>query len=626
LSAIACDDSSATSVAIEAPPPTERPLPPPVAVSPEPQGIGLTDPAFIALPDATADYGRLGGAVYQIEVPRDWNGRLVLYMHGFQGLAPKSSVQSPFFRSHLIRNGYAWGASSFSSTALIPGRAADETAALWDHFVVAHGRPEFTYVTGHSMGGAATHIAAERYGERFDGALAVCGFAGQTAQARIVTDWFFAAAYAASVTQTEFDASTDINDLTHNRIVPALGEPAARAVFEDALIAITGGARAFDRLGIQAEEGTNWSRSALLVPSRLGTNAGRDYDFAAGSSVSEEDFEAGVLRVIEDEAQMANFIAGNEITGDLTMPMLTLHTTGDWQVPLDQQILLHEAVDLAGKSNLLVQRAIRDPHHCSTTATEWETAFDDLVSWVEDGVTPAGETLTSGALSAAGRAFTLSPRFGDDAADTVPGAANRVTLQGATSIDGKPADGHFFWIEVISRGLRTPCSFPADVLRAGRYERVVAAATEVRGCGAVGTELYAVTSRQGDLLYAGPIDWPEGARLIEADLEFSTIVPDPVAEAHTTLYGTVLDATGRHLPPGTEIEAFIGETLCGVAALSPVEMDFLGADRYDLLVVGPDSVPGCAFDQPLTLVVDGIRVAQTASHDGSAHSLDLRLD
>src|SRR4029453_13245833 len=40
---------------------TPRPIPPPVAVRQEPEGVMLEDPAFEALPGARADFGRLGG-------------------------------------------------------------------------------------------------------------------------------------------------------------------------------------------------------------------------------------------------------------------------------------------------------------------------------------------------------------------------------------------------------------------------------------------------------------------------------------------------------------------------------------------------------------------------------------
>jgi hypothetical protein len=58
-----------------------------------------------------ADFGRLGGAVYRIEIPRR-NGRLVLFMHGFEEFGPEADVTAPDFRRYLIARGYAWGAPS----------------------------------------------------------------------------------------------------------------------------------------------------------------------------------------------------------------------------------------------------------------------------------------------------------------------------------------------------------------------------------------------------------------------------------------------------------------------------------------------------------------------------------
>ena len=169
-----------------------------------PQGVTLADPAFTASPGATADFGRLGGAVYQIEMPKRWNGRLLLYMHGFEELGPQARVTAPDFRRYLIAKGYAWGASSFSSTGLIPGRSTDETVALWDYFARTYGRPKWTYVSGLSTGGMSAHIAAERYANRFDGALALCGSAGQTEAVSQGADFFAVAAYTVGLTQAEF--------------------------------------------------------------------------------------------------------------------------------------------------------------------------------------------------------------------------------------------------------------------------------------------------------------------------------------------------------------------------------------------------------------------------------------
>lgn len=604
---------------------TPRPLPPPVAISPEAQGIELGDPAFDALPGAKADYGRLGGAVYQIEMPDDWNGRLFMYQHGFQSLAPKAEVQEPLLRRYLVSHGWAWAASSFSSTSLIPGRAADESAALWDYFVGKYRRPAYTYVGGDSMGGAATNIAAERYGDRYDGALSMCGFAGQSAQTEIVVDYFFAAAYVAGISQAEFDASTDYPKMINERIVPALKDPVRREQFEGLVVALTGGPRPFDRLGIHLEEKTNWFRSGILIAARLGTNIGRTYALAPGGRISSEDFNRGVIRMSADETRRAEFEKGNEITGFLQIPTITLHTTGDWQVPIDQEQTLRRAVDAAGRGDLLVQRVIAAPEHCGFTETEEARALDDLVMWVEAGTKPAGDDVMQSDLSRAGARFALSERFGSGDSARVPGATERVTVRGTITFDGTPADdGTFMWIEVRRNGLVAACSFNGEPVKDGRFERVVASDTEVRGCGGPGASIYAVTFASDHLLYSGPVAWPAGDSVtLNADFDrAAAVVP---GERITPIFGSASNVEGNRLPPGSVIEALAGDIVCARTSIPPVIMQFSQPDEYGLLAVGPEAVPGCVRDAALTFRVNGQPVDGAVTNDLqlSTHRMDL---
>jgi dipeptidyl aminopeptidase/acylaminoacyl peptidase len=57
------------------------------------------------------------------------------------------------------------------------------------------------------------------------------------------------------------------------------------------------------------------------------------------------------------------FVDGNDVTGELQVPLLTLHSTGDGQVPIEQARILRRRVDAAGKGDLLVQRVIADASH-----------------------------------------------------------------------------------------------------------------------------------------------------------------------------------------------------------------------------------------------------------------------
>ena len=48
--------------------------------------------AHVVPADAVVDTGRLAGAAYRVDVPRDWSGGLVVYAHGYQvpGAPPSS--------------------------------------------------------------------------------------------------------------------------------------------------------------------------------------------------------------------------------------------------------------------------------------------------------------------------------------------------------------------------------------------------------------------------------------------------------------------------------------------------------------------------------------------------------
>jgi hypothetical protein len=589
-------------------------LPPPVDVRQEPEGVTLEDPAFEPLPGAHADYGRLGGSVYEIEVPAHWNGRLVLFMHGFGELAPSAGVTPPAIRRYLIGQGYAWGASSFSSTSMIPGRAADETAAVWDLFARRYGRPARTYVTGQSMGGGATHIAAERYANRFDGALGLCGQASQTTGARITTDFFVAAAYAAGLTQRDYDHGS-VGELIHERIRPALRRPSIHRRFEDIMVSLTGGPRPFAREGFRMEEETNLHRAELLVGSRIASNRRTRYRLGPPSSVSGRAFNRAAIRLRTNATLRRQFIAGSETTGRLAMPLLTLHTTGDGQVPIEQLRLLRQRARAAGRGRLLVSRVFRDPGHCGFTSIEWAAALRALVRWVEHGVRPRGND-----LSRLRPRFELSPRPGTPEADAVPGARRRVVVRGDLRLDGARFDSRWLGAVVLDRGLVTPCQLTLSQVQRGRGSVAVVADAEASGCGRPGARI-ALWTFAHDRIVFSRTSWRWPARgVLRARGSFASGEPNGVAGRRAEFGGGVYRRDGRQLRGGTRVEAFIGTTRCGVASVRRTG-SFTG---FSLTVVGPDAIPGCKDGATIRFRVNGRRAPETALNEpGTAAQLDL---
>jgi fermentation-respiration switch protein FrsA (DUF1100 family) len=76
-------------------------------------------------------------------------------------------------------------------------------------------------------------------------------------------------------------------------------------------------------------------------------------------------------------------------TGNLKIPVLTLHTTRDPVVPFFHEALYAGTVAGQGKSDLLVQRSFNRFGHCAFQPAEVAQGMQQLVAWAEAGVKPA---------------------------------------------------------------------------------------------------------------------------------------------------------------------------------------------------------------------------------------------
>ena len=420
----ACRDDEPKPIA--EPPLAVDPTAVPAEVSQQPTRI--RDPRFTPLSGARADYGVLDDAAYRIEIPRSWNGGLVMYAHGYRGEGPDLSVSDPPIRRHLIENGYAWAASSFRMNGYRPDIGMEDTLALKEHFIRRYGAPRWTIIEGTSMGGHVLFASLELHPDAYQGALAECAAIG-------IDEIDYLAAFAAAA---EYISGVDLlgapDAQTYVRRVigewlPAVGFAQTPTEKGRALLSVgkylMGGDLPYWREGFIARFTQAANLLLLGDPNRRDTPAGRAldtrdvvYQIDAGLGFTTEELNARVRRFepLSGPPATVQDRVFEELTGRISVPVISLHTTGDAFVPFSLEQAYRRLTIAAGTSDLLVQRAIRRPAHCQFDGAELTRAFDDLVAWIERGAKPDGDDVLAADPARLGLRWT-TPLLPDDPAN-----------------------------------------------------------------------------------------------------------------------------------------------------------------------------------------------------------------
>jgi pimeloyl-ACP methyl ester carboxylesterase len=398
---------------------------PPACTAPEPSdtkpGYLVADPdcevngtPFTALDGATVHTGVRGGAAYRIEVPQRWNGRLVVYAHGYRGQGTTVYVSNPELRAHYISRGYAWAASSYATNGYDVGQGVRDTYALIDVFRTVTGKhARRVYLTGASMGGHVTAVAVEEHPRAFAGAMPYCGVLGDTE----LFDWFLdAGVTAAALTGVpiEFPAQPDAAYPARwagqvGAIRAGLTGTEAGRTWSDVLERRSGGERpGFDAAYAYWNAATQGGLPFLfsVYPGLSGGTAGIARGNVADNrrtvyqaddrwwlTAAERRLNTSVLRVKRTATADPGLAGIPRVDGRPPVPVLSLHGLGDLFVPFSMEQEYARRALANGRSHLFASRAIRDVTHCGFTQAELSGAFDDLVTWAERGHRPPGDAI-----------------------------------------------------------------------------------------------------------------------------------------------------------------------------------------------------------------------------------------
>jgi hypothetical protein len=159
-------------------------------------------------------------------------------------------------------------------------------------------------------------------------------------------------------------------------------------------------------------DGTITGRPGTVIDN---TDVDYQIDLHPETNAVEADLNANIARVSQDPNGRSLHGLANppSVTGDLNMPVLSLHNLGDLFVPFHNEVVYAHEVEAMGKSDMLVQRAIRGVSHCGFTSGEMIEGMSDLIAWAEGGPRPAGDIVSDPAVVASGDYGCAFTRYDD---------------------------------------------------------------------------------------------------------------------------------------------------------------------------------------------------------------------
>lgn len=354
------------------------------------------------------------GRRYVAHVPADWDGTAAV-------LGRVTRLDRPEHR-WLSERGVAMIGYEYHADWDLGGSRDNATVAHDTLARIAGAVPHTTIATGSSQAGLTTRIIAQQAPEWLDGAAPMCGGgAGAISMWNAKLDTTFALR-----TLVDPDSPLDITRIGDVRAEgEALDELVSTAVSSplgQARIALAAALSKIPALDADGEELTELADRveayAESMPLAVGASIRAPFEETAGGSFSwnndvdyrealrdsgriEEvraayaaaggDLEADLqalhtaerLTADEDAVRYVESLA--TFDGELAVPVVSLHTTGDPAGPTADDDAYRSVVEHAGRGEMLRNTFVKARGHCTFTTAEVVTALDLLLDRVETG-------------------------------------------------------------------------------------------------------------------------------------------------------------------------------------------------------------------------------------------------
>ncbi len=339
------------------------------------------------------DSGAIEGARYRIIFPENWKGKLVMYAHGYEFMGSPLQSKNPDFikrMSPFLERGFAVAASDYQYQGFALAQGVDDTEALRQFFVNKYGKPDSTFMVGHSMGGGVTLAMLENYGKNYQGGLPLCPLSSRPyLQCRKEFDMYatFNGLFPGIV--TPLNVIFDLNkpyQAQNSRTMFAKATAIKKALMEKDSVLAVAFAKRFD---LKIED----------LPFALFFNENVLRDLAQKAKGNPFDNTNTVYTgfpndlLVNAKAERLAATANPEVifgkydrTGNIDKPTLLVHTIYDQLIPPTYSVVNFEnMVHKQGKDAYFTVKYTNGQAHCAFSPEQTGKVFDELRNWVKTG-------------------------------------------------------------------------------------------------------------------------------------------------------------------------------------------------------------------------------------------------
>ncbi|MFX0557838.1 alpha/beta hydrolase family protein [Maribacter sp. CXY002] len=337
--------------------------------------------------------GELNGAAFKIFVPEDWDGKLLMYAHGYEFMGSPRQSENPQFEMRMkvfLDKGFAVAASDYAYQGFALAQGVDDTEALRKYFIEKYGAPTQTIMAGHSMGGGVTLAMLENFGQFYDGGLALCPLSSRPyLQCRKEFDIYatFNGLFPGVVTNLSdiFDLEKPYLAQDSRKMVAKAQEIKKAILAKDSILGKAFASRfdlKFDDLPFSLFFNENVLRDlAQKAGGNPFDNTNTVYSgFPDNWEVNQKAERLGAT--VDPNVIFSKY----DRTGNIDKPAVILHTIYDQLIPPTFGVTNYENMVIEqGNTNFLTVKYTKGQGHCQFSDEETEAAFESLLNWLETG-------------------------------------------------------------------------------------------------------------------------------------------------------------------------------------------------------------------------------------------------